>query len=100
MNIQMEATHGCKSIGRHAWAATCGGVVKIFALANVSWPPRPSCGRPNWVSWHLTKDFLGHAPRADFHPDDDLPSGLKKVFPARYLTDARETVGQFVSRER
>jgi endonuclease G len=41
-------------------------------------------GTPNWVSWHLTKDYLGNAPRGDFHPDENLPNGFKKVFPVDF----------------
>ena len=33
-------------------------------------------GKPNWVSWHLSSDWLGSAPRQDdFRADADLPSG-------------------------
>src|SRR4051812_22057274 len=41
-------------------------------------------GTPNWVSWHLTKSHIGTAPRRDFHPDESLPPGFKKVFPTDY----------------
>jgi endonuclease G len=43
-------------------------------------------GTPNWVSWHLTKEYLGKAKREPFHPDDELPSGFKKVTPKDYTT--------------
>src|SRR5207244_318977 len=41
-------------------------------------------GTPNWVSWRLSKEDLGTAPRAPFKPDTTLPSGFKKVQPADY----------------
>jgi endonuclease G len=42
-------------------------------------------GTPNWVSWRLVKDDLGHALRPDvFLPDDDLPPGFTKVFTRDY----------------
>ena len=40
---------------------------------------------PNWVSWHLSKKWLGSEGRKGvFHPDDDLPSNFVKVTPADY----------------
>ncbi len=40
---------------------------------------------PNWVSWHLSKKWIGKEGRKGvFHPDDDLPHGLIKVTPADY----------------
>jgi len=44
-----------------------------------------SKGTPNWVSWQLTKDDLGTAPRKPFYPDKDLPEGFKKVTPKDYV---------------
>jgi endonuclease G len=41
-------------------------------------------GTPNWVSWRLADSDLGTAPRKPFHPDDELPSGFKKVTPKDY----------------
>jgi endonuclease G len=41
-------------------------------------------GTANWVSWRLTRDDLGNAPRAPFHPDPDLPRGFRRVFPHDY----------------
>src|SRR5260370_1197692 len=41
-------------------------------------------GTPNWVSWRLTKDDLGHAPRKQFHPDPTLPRGFKHITPKDY----------------
>ncbi|GAA4346214.1 hypothetical protein GCM10023185_00470 [Hymenobacter saemangeumensis] len=33
-------------------------------------------GKPNWVSWHLSPEWLGSAPRQDdFRPNPDLPAG-------------------------
>lgn len=33
-------------------------------------------GKPNWVSWHLSSDWLGSAARQDdFRADADLPPG-------------------------
>jgi endonuclease G, mitochondrial len=35
---------------------------------------------PNWVSWHLSKEWLGKIDRSnDFRPDDTLPSGWFQV---------------------
>lgn len=40
---------------------------------------------PNWVSWHLTKKWLGNEGRKGvFHPDDDLPATFARVTPADY----------------
>ncbi|MBC3541406.1 DNA/RNA non-specific endonuclease [Rufibacter sediminis] len=37
-------------------------------------------GTPNWVSWHITKDWLGSAPRQDdFREDTSLPTGWYRV---------------------
>ena len=37
-------------------------------------------GTPNWVSWHLTHEHFGDAPRKrQFDPDNSLPSGLTKI---------------------
>jgi endonuclease G len=37
-------------------------------------------GMPNWVSWRLTKDDLGTAPRKRlFDPDKDLPDGFIRI---------------------
>jgi endonuclease G len=44
-----------------------------------------SKGTPNWVSWQLTKDDLGNAPRKPFYPDKDLPAGFKQVTPKDYV---------------
>ncbi len=42
-------------------------------------------GTPNWVSWHLSRDYLGHAPRKQrFDPDTDLPTGFKRITHADY----------------
>jgi endonuclease G len=42
-------------------------------------------GTPNWVSWCLQKSDLGHAPRwPQFYPDEDLPSGFRRVKPGDY----------------
>src|SRR5258708_1765199 len=38
-----------------------------------------SKGTPNWVSWRLVKGDLGHAKRADFHPDEKLPPGFPPI---------------------
>jgi len=39
-----------------------------------------SRGTPNWVSWHLTKEDFGDAPRKrQFDADDSLPSGFTKI---------------------
>jgi len=37
-------------------------------------------GTPNWVSWHLSPDYLGDAPRKNrFDPDTSLPSGFRRI---------------------
>ena len=37
-------------------------------------------GDPNWVSWHLSADWLGSAPRQnDFRADTTLPAGWYRV---------------------
>jgi endonuclease G len=39
-----------------------------------------STGSPNWVSWHLTKEHFGDAPRKrKFDPDPTLPSGFTRI---------------------
>ena len=38
-----------------------------------------SRGGPNWVAWHLQASDIGDEARGDFHPDDSLPSGFKKI---------------------
>jgi endonuclease G len=43
-----------------------------------------SKGTPNWVSWRLTADDIGTAPRVAFYPDSDLPGGFHKIKPADY----------------
>ena len=43
-------------------------------------------GKPNWVSWHLTTDWLGRAARQDdFRPDADLPAGWYRVQASSYV---------------
>lgn len=45
-----------------------------------------SRGTPNWVSWRLTKDDLGKAPRKRvFDPDGDLPAGFKRIVTKDYV---------------
>ena len=41
-------------------------------------------GTPNWVSWRLTADDIGSAPRVAFYPDEDLPKGFRKITPTDY----------------
>lgn len=42
-------------------------------------------GTPNWVSWHLSKAWLGNAPRQDnFLPDNALPNGWFRATSASY----------------
>lgn len=42
-------------------------------------------GTPNWVSWQLTKSWLGNADRQDdFRPDESLPEGWYRVGPNDY----------------
>ena len=38
----------------------------------------------NWVSWHLTINELGNAPRFPFHPDEELPGGFTQILPKDY----------------
>jgi endonuclease G len=43
-------------------------------------------GKPNWVSWHLTADWLGNASRQDdFRPDADLPATWYHVQASSYM---------------
>ncbi|MBC6992279.1 DNA/RNA non-specific endonuclease [Hymenobacter sp. BT491] len=42
-------------------------------------------GTPNWVSWHLSNDWLGTAARQDnFAPDNALPTGWYRVTSSSY----------------
>src|SRR5262249_3889522 len=41
-------------------------------------------GSPNWVSWRLTTDGPGQAPRVEFYPDPALPHGFRRVLPRDY----------------
>lgn len=42
-------------------------------------------GTPNWVSWHVNKDWLGSAPRQDdFRSDNTLPAGWYQVKASAY----------------
>ncbi|WP_228466902.1 DNA/RNA non-specific endonuclease [Adhaeribacter swui] len=42
-------------------------------------------GIPNWVSWHVSKDWLGTAPRQDnFRADETLPADWYRVSPGAY----------------
>jgi endonuclease G len=42
-------------------------------------------GIPNWVVWHLSKAWMGSAPRQDdFRPDPALPRGWYQVTPRSY----------------
>lgn len=41
-------------------------------------------GRPNWVSWQLTREDVGTADRVAFFPDAELGQGFQKVTPADY----------------
>ncbi|GAB3824858.1 DNA/RNA non-specific endonuclease [Hymenobacter jeollabukensis] len=42
-------------------------------------------GTPNWVVWHLSKAWMGSAPRQDdFRPDPALPRGWYQVTPRSY----------------
>src|SRR5256885_1788451 len=40
---------------------------------------------PNWVTWHLSKEYLGKAPRKQrFDPDSELPARFHRVNHADY----------------
>lgn len=54
-------------------------VKRYFALAYNN-----AKGTPNWVSWRLTADDLGNAPREPFYPDEGLPAGFARVTPRDY----------------
>lgn len=41
-------------------------------------------GTPNWVSWRLSADDIGDAPRRPFHPDPALPDGFRRIVPHDY----------------
>ncbi|GAA4424030.1 hypothetical protein GCM10023188_03380 [Pontibacter saemangeumensis] len=42
-------------------------------------------GTPNWVSWHVSQDWLGSAPRQDnFRSDASLPEGWYRVTASSY----------------
>jgi len=41
-------------------------------------------GTPNWVSWRLSAEDIGHAKRFPFHADTTLPSGFKRVITKDY----------------
>ncbi|WP_237586919.1 DNA/RNA non-specific endonuclease [Pontibacter russatus] len=42
-------------------------------------------GTPNWVSWHVSRDWLGNAPRQDnFRSDPALPEGWYRVTASSY----------------
>ena len=42
-------------------------------------------GTPNWVSWHVNRDWIGSAPRQDaFRPDATLPTGWYRVKTTSY----------------
>lgn len=52
---------------------------KQFALAYSN-----DRGTPNWVSWQLRKEDIGHAPRKPFHPDTTLPPFFRRIKPDDY----------------
>ncbi len=54
---------------------------KFFAVSY-----NESLGTPNWASWHLTRGFLGEAPRLAFHADHTLPAGFTRIEPADYTS--------------
>src|ERR1700755_998631 len=42
-------------------------------------------GGPNWVSWRLVASDIGDVERQDnFHPEQSLPAGFKRVTPNDY----------------
>jgi endonuclease G len=36
-------------------------------------------GGPNWVTWHLQASDIGAEERGDFHVDESLPPGFKRI---------------------
>ena len=42
-------------------------------------------GEPNWVSWDLTADDIGHVKRSPFHVDNDLPANFYHVKDGDYV---------------
>jgi endonuclease G len=40
--------------------------------------------RPNWVSWHLSREDLGSVERGQFQPDPDLPDSFDRITPGDY----------------
>lgn len=43
-----------------------------------------SKGQANWIGWRLVAADSGKAPRFEFYPDPNLPSGFQVILPADY----------------
>jgi endonuclease G, mitochondrial len=58
-------------------------LVKPFFIASYN----DAAGEPNWVSWVLTKDDTGDAPRKrTFDTDTTLPIGFKRIKTKEYAS--------------
>ncbi len=57
----------------------------LISLPQMTLSYNRSRGIPNWVSWHLSEDWLGNATRQDnFRPYEELPEGWYRVQPGDY----------------
>lgn len=57
----------------------------LITLPQMTLSYNRSRGIPNWVSWHLSEDWLGNADRQDnFRPYEELPEGWYRVLPGDY----------------
>src|SRR4051812_31612173 len=83
--LECCAAAACTNARRRPWfiAPRCAPANReIFLLLK---PPyalsyNDANGTPNWVSWRVTADDLGNAPRKQvFDSDNALPSGFKIV---------------------
>jgi endonuclease G, mitochondrial len=52
---------------------------------------------PNWVSWHLNKNWIGTTGRRGvFRPDEELPDSWYHVTPGDYFYSSRSSRGRLV----
>lgn len=57
----------------------------LITLPQMTLSYNRSRGIPNWVSWHLSEDWLGNANRQNnFRPYEELPEGWYRVQPGDY----------------